>query len=155
MTNIILEKIRNNKDDCEFLYSLQTIPYIRELSVNTNVPNFSDHCLWFTQIVNSSHSIIFKIVEHTDVKKNIGMIRIDIDDHNSGTISIIINPDFSGKGYAKKAIFKIMNEVILNEYCAVIHEDNIASIKAFSANDFIYFAKSSIKPFNLYKRTCI
>lgn len=145
--NLVLKRMTNCLEDCDFLYSLQTIPNVRNLSLIKDIPEKSSHIKWFEKYIDLPECCIYRVV---DSEENIGMIRINLLD-GIGELSIIINPLFSGKGYAKKAIGKVtkrFNNIALH---AVIHQENIASIKAFEVNGFVYHSVYQGE-FNLYKR---
>lgn len=148
--HIVLKRMINCIEDCDFLYSLQIIPNIRDLSLIKDIPEKSSHIKWFKKYIDLPECFIYRVVDNED---NVGMIRVNLT-NDIGELSIIINPLYSGKGYAKQAIEKVIeifNNVVLH---AVIHQNNIASIKAFEANDFVYNSIYQGK-FNLYKREVV
>lgn len=146
--HIVLKRITNCVEDCDFLYSLQIMPNVRTLSLTKDIPKKSSHIKWFEKHIDLPECYIYRVM---DKEENIGMIRVNLIDDGIGELSIIINPLFSGKGYAKRAIeeiTKIFNTIVLH---AVIHQKNIASIKAFEINGFVYHSIDQDE-FNLYKR---
>lgn len=146
--HIVLKRLTNCIEDCDFLYNLQIMPNVRSLSLVKDIPKKSTHIKWFEKYIDLPECYIYRVIDN---EKNVGMVRVNLMDDGIGELSIIINPLFSGKGYAKKAIAKvteIFNNIMLH---AVIHQKNIASIKAFEANNFVYHGVYQGE-FNLYKR---
>lgn len=132
-------------EDCEYLYQLQLIPGIRYYSINNSIPSVEEHIQWFNRIITST-SKLYKIQDSNGT--SMGMIRIDYPETKIGEISIIIDPAFAGQGIAKTAINKAVTQQKIR-FRAKIHEDNIASIKAFEANGFNY-SKVDHDKFHIY-----
>lgn len=145
---IFLHKIKDCSDDCMFLYKLQLLPNIRDYSLNQSVPTLAEHTLWFEKQIHNKKNHIYRIIHNNCA---VGMIGFNQKNETNAEVSIIINPAYSGKGYAKLAINKL-NEVTSSLVLeAVIHCDNIASIKAFEANGFVRNCQYR-GDFNLYLR---
>lgn len=144
---IVLVPVSNN--DLDYLYKLQCIEGIREYALNSETPSYEEHIKWFNGKLNDSKTNFFKVI---DKDSAIGVIRLDFLSENNKTvaeISLTIDPTYSGKGYAKRSINKIVNETNVDIFHAVIHKMNIASQKVFLANDFKYH--SAYRPnFDLY-----
>jgi len=74
--------------------------------------------------------------------QDIGTIRFDSVDSNPEIfiISIIMNPEFYGRGCGSKTLSLAVNHIIQNfpkiNLIAEIHEENIASVKIFLRNNF-------------------
>jgi RimJ/RimL family protein N-acetyltransferase len=119
---------------------------------NSSIPK-SQHKDWFeSRILRNAHEpyFIFSIDE-----QDIGSVRFDLDPSNSRGFltSIILNPDFIGRGYGSKILSLAINYIIDNypefELTAEIHDQNIASIKIFLNNDFTLMDK--VELFGLYR----
>ncbi len=149
MINDTMVLIPVSHDDLDYLYALQCIKGIREFALDSNIPKYDDHIKWFNNKLKSNTTKIFKIADNDNV---IGVVRLDslLDSTKSiAEISLTIDPEYAGKGYAKRTISRIIKATDLDTYRAVIHENNIASQKVFSANGFSY--DSLYRPkFNLY-----
>lgn len=145
----MIELIPINSNDLDYLYELQCIQGIREFALNSDVPKYEEHIEWFNSKLNDSKTSFFKVVDGHSI---IGVVRLDLlseTDKSIAEISLTIDPKYSGKGYAKRSINKIVNETNVDIFHAVIHKINVASQKVFLANGFKYH--SSYRPnFDLY-----
>lgn len=119
---------------------------------NSSVPK-SQHKDWFeSRIIRNPHEpyLIFSMAE-----QDIGSVRFDIDPCNSRNFvtSIILNPEFIGRGYGSKILSLSINYIIENfpemELTAEIHDQNIASIKIFLNNQFTLMDK--VELFGIYR----
>ena len=119
---------------------------------NSSIPN-SQHKIWFeSRVLRNAHEpyLIFSIEE-----QDIGSIRFDFDPSNSRSFltSIILNPDFIGRGFGSKMLSLAINYIVDNypemELVAEIHDQNIASIKIFLNNGFTLIDK--IELFGVYR----
>jgi diamine N-acetyltransferase len=119
---------------------------------NSSIPE-SQHKDWFeSRILRNAHEpyLIFSIRD-----EDIGSVRFDFDPSNSRGFlaSIILNPDFIGRGYGSKilslAITYIINNYPEMELTAEIHDQNIASTKIFLNNHFTLIDK--VELFGVYR----
>lgn len=144
---IVLVPVSHN--DLDYLYDLQCIEGIRKFALNADTPSYEGHIKWFNNKLNDSNSNFFKVL---DDHYTVGIVRLDFlleESQKVAEISLTIDPEYAGKGYAKRSINKIVNETDVNIFHAVIHKMNIASQKVFLANGFEY--QSSYRPnFDLY-----
>lgn len=149
MINDTLILIPINKNDLDYLYSLQCIEGIRKFALDSKTPKYDDHIKWFNDKLKSNTTEIFKIADNNIT---VGVVRLDLildSAKSTAEISLTIDPKYAGQGYAKRTINKIIKVTDLDVYHAVIHENNIASQKVFAANNFSY--DSMYRPnFNLY-----
>lgn len=113
----------------------------------------SEHKDWFeSRLLRIAHEpyLIFSIEE-----QDIGSVRFDLDPSNfrSFLTSIILNPDFIGRGYGSRILSLAINYIIDNypemELTAEIHDQNIASIKIFLNNHFTLMDKVDL--FGIYR----
>lgn len=144
---IVLVPISN--DDIDYLYDLQCIEGIREFALNADIPTYEEHTKWFIDKLNDSRTIFFKVM---DDNYTIGVVRMDFlseDTKEIAVISLTIDSKYSGKGYAKRSISRILADTDTNMFHAVIHKMNIASQKVFIANGFKYDS-SYLPNFDLY-----
>jgi len=89
--------------------------------------------------------------------QDIGTVRFDYvgDNSNAFLTSIIMSPEFFGRGYGSKILSLAISNVIHNfpkmELKAEIHDQNIASIKIFLRNHFALIDDSDV--FGVYRLT--
>ena len=133
-------------DDSGFIYSLQTIR-TRKYFRNAIVPSQKEHQAWYQKIINNSDAIIFLI----SIKgKNVGMLRIDgLIFNDEIEVSVIVMETFSGQGYAKSAVQKLLAFLTNRTIKSIIHKENIASKRLFENIGFIKI--DSTHSFDTYK----
>ena len=133
-------------DDSDFIYSLQTIR-TRKYFRNAIVPSQKEHQAWYQKIINNSDAIIFLI----SIKgKNVGMLRIDgLIFNDEIEVSVIVMETFSGQGYAKSAVQKLLAFLTNRTIKSIIHKENIASKRLFENIGFIKI--DSTHSFDTYK----
>jgi len=131
------------QSDKDYLYKLQNIAGIRDYALNPSYPTIEEHSSWFEAKIKDDNTSIYKIVLDGSP---VGVIRTDkmvedealTDKAIKVEVSLTIDPAYSGKGIAKKAIAQVISEVEAKVYIAIIRSDNIASVKAFIHNGFEY-----------------
>jgi hypothetical protein len=100
----------------------------------------SQHKDWFGDRIlrNSSEPYFIFTLNNQDI----GTVRFDSVDSNPKIFitSIIMNPEFYGRGCGSKILSLAVNHIIQNfpkiNLIAEIHEENIASVKIFLRNNF-------------------
>lgn len=138
MVNDTILLVPVSSDDLDYLYDLQCIEGIREFALNANTPTYEEHIKWFNDKLNDSRTKFFKVM---DDNCTIGVVRLDFlseEGKKIAEISLTIDSKYSGKGYAKRSIGKIVTDTDTNMFHAVIHKMNIASQKVFITNGFKY-----------------
>lgn len=121
------------KNDCEYVYKLQVEPGVRKYFLNNTLPEYAGHCTWFDHTLESKERLLFRMQEHGD---SVGILRLDNIHQETVEISIIVDPDHSGMGLATKAISVALELLSGLRIKAIIHQDNVASRKAFSKAGF-------------------
>ncbi len=118
--------------DINFLHSMQTKD-IRKYFINPEIPSLDQHIEWLQNIVNSLTSQLFILMFGT---LRIGVLRVDNIKVGELEISIIISPNYSGKGLAKQALQEIESLTPGRTLKAIIHNDNIPSKGLFLQSGF-------------------
>lgn len=142
LKNNIIEavpKLRNvEPGDIDDLFEWRNHPEIRKNSFNTSPISRNEHEKWFNEKTEDPLTTIY-IACCGDVK--IGSIRFENKDNKVIKVSVMLNPDFFGKGFGVE-IIKLGTEKFVSEkhperpLIAEIKKDNIASIKAFQGAGF-------------------
>ncbi len=109
--------------DTNFVYSMQT-KEIRKYFIDPEIPSLDKHIKWFQNIINSLTSQLFILMLGA---LKIGVLRVDNIEGGELEISIIISPNYSGKGLAKQALQEIESLTPGRTLKAIIHNDNILS----------------------------
>ena len=131
-------RIRNlEADDINDLFDWRNNPDVRKNSFNTNPISWDEHNKWF-ETMNKDLNTTNYIACWEGNK--IGSIRFENKDI-AIKVSVMLNPDFIGKGFGSKLI-KVGTEKFINKkkinkpIIAEIKKDNIASIKVFQKAGF-------------------
>ncbi len=127
-----------------FILNLRNKSYVRKNSLNNNKIDISSHREWVRKffLVKNRLYIIKK------KKILIGYVRLELNKNKYNTSWAILK-EFSGKGYAKKALNYATKYKQL-KYKAIIKKDNLASINVATSTKFV--VKKKIKNlFYLYK----
>ncbi len=131
-------RLRNvESSDIDDLFKWRNHPIIQESSFNTGSISWDEHEKWFRKKSKDPNSQIY-IASFEDDK--IAIVRFDEKD-DVIKISVMLNPDFLGKGLGSEVI-RLGAERYISEkkpckpVIAEIKKDNIASIKAFQKAAF-------------------
>lgn len=119
----------------ERLFMWQSVPEVRRYSRNPTAPTWEEHCAWYQKRTESPNSIMAEIRYHGS---SVGMLRLD---HKNSAplqfeVSILIAPDFHGRGIAPMALRLARRLVPFGEFLAYIQPGNRASLRAFAAAGF-------------------
>ena len=110
----------------------------RLASFNTSVISKSDHEAWFKRVLKARDRKIYMGVLG---KQSIGMVRFDINSQGEAMVSILLSPEFMGKGLGwmllNRAIeaFKIECPEV-DTLRALVKKENIASKRTFEKAGF-------------------
>lgn len=127
------------------LLSWRNHPDVRRWSRDIKEIRFDTHQTWFSDwFSGQGQKGFFFVIEHFDTP--VGMIRFDLKTNKSFEISILVEPNFQGKGIAKAAIIAAINEIRVEftemTILASIHKKNLPSIELFKRLDFEQTGKS-------------
>lgn len=139
------------EEDVNVTFEWASNSNVRQYSIQKDAITFENHKKWFLNKIKSSNCVYFI----AKVKNNsVGSIRFDINDQNEALISFLLDPEFHGRGYGKILLEMGCKQLLEIEapskIMAVVHVDNIASIRIFNSlgfnsvgeiNSFISFEK--------------
>jgi UDP-2,4-diacetamido-2,4,6-trideoxy-beta-L-altropyranose hydrolase len=128
------------RTDSSYIYGLQIKPNVRQFFRNPSSPSLPEHEKWFDEIINSDNHVLF-IICFGGI--NVGMLRVDALLSEALEISIIIDPQFSGKGLGKRTINELLLILPSRKIKAVIHSENLASKYLFEKSGFIFQASEN------------
>lgn len=116
----------------ERLFVWQNMPEVRKHSRNQLAPVWQEHCAWYEQRQSCHQSVMAEIL-YQDF--SVGMLRLD---HKNSAplqfeVSILIAPDFHGRGIAPMALRLARRLLPFGEFLAYIKPQNRASLRAFAA----------------------
>ena len=140
-----------NQGDIELLFNWINDPEARKNSYQKEAVNYEDHVKWFTEKMNSGKCLIYLFLDN-DEEKPVGQVRIEkINSHGNeeALISISIDADARGKGYASKMIktatssFGELNPGI--HVVAYVFMENKASYKSFLNAGYLVIKETVVK----------
>ena len=148
MSNIInLRKVEIT--DINDMFEWRNHPDIRKNFFNQEMVSRDEHEKWFMAKLNDPDITVYMAYHR---KERIGSIRFESRDRVIKT-SVMLNPDFLGKGLGPKVIKLGVERFIMEknpdmQIIAEIKKDNVASIKAFEKagfeeGSFAYIFKSA------------
>lgn len=116
--------------DCEIIYKWQSFPEIRKYCRNPVVPSWSEHQEWFKQVLLDDTKELFMACLR---EKLVGIARLDMMSEQDDTfeVSILIAPEFQGKGYAKKTLAVLRRMKPSYNLMAEVFPGNFVSQKLF------------------------
>lgn len=129
-------------EDAEKYYSWVNDPVVREQSFNSSIIDLDSHKHWFASALEDD--AFFMCICQNEIGEDIGQVRIvkQEEKSNEALISISIDSNHRGKGYAKKILmlstdlfFKVNQGYLINAY---IKEGNLSSKLAFENAGFIH-----------------
>lgn len=127
-------------DDCDDLLIWRNDPQTRAMFFSGEVVSQESHVSWFEKALDDPHKVILVGMLGDDQK--IGVVRYDSKSKFSAFVSININPDFRGKGFAHHVLIKAEDYLPSNiDLCAEIKENNVASIKIFEGAGYILHSR--------------
>lgn len=117
-----LKKNNINLEKLKFIYYLRNSNYVKKNSRNRNSFTYDNHVKWVNKNLIKKNKIF--LIKKNNI--NIGYINV-IKEKKKNYLSWVIKKTFQGKGYAKKALIKIMKKE-KNLFARIIYT-NSKSIK--------------------------
>lgn len=129
--NIVLQPA--DEKDVDIIFNWQSNTEIRRFSRNTKPIEYQEHCLWFKNAISSNERTIYLMHAQQCI---VGMLRLDDINDSTCEISILVDPNEQGKGFALAALKALESLPITKIIEAYVREDNIASHKLFQSAKF-------------------
>ena len=123
--------------DINDLFNWRNHSDVRKNSFNSDLISWDEHEKWFKSKLQDTESVIY--IAYYE-KTKVGSIRFE-DKGDAIKVSIMLNPDFLGKGLGSEVI-RLGKDRFINEkrpckpIIAEVKKDNIASIKVFQKAGF-------------------
>lgn len=118
-------------EDIDITFQWQIHPLVRRHSRNSSPPDSSDHDAWFRKSLENQSRELWMFERKA---KPLGQLRLDRGDKNE--VSILISPEFLGKGYGDIALKLLCNQYGDIDLWAYVKIENVASINLFTKNHF-------------------
>jgi RimJ/RimL family protein N-acetyltransferase len=91
------------QSDTKQVFDWQLLPETRKHALTQSVPTWEVHQNWMKTKLDKT-SDYFYIIESLTAGQNIGVVRLDKQSAGQYLISIFIDPNYFGQGYAKQAL---------------------------------------------------
>lgn len=123
--------------DIDLLYEWANDHVVRENSFSTEPISYDTHVEWFNRIMTDDSVALYIMMERNIP---VGQIRLNIDG-NEAEISYSISANFRGKGYGRKILQLIADEVQRNFHhiktlVAKVKPDNRSSRRLFESEGY-------------------
>jgi len=131
-TSNLMTLRRANKSDIKQVFDWQLLPETRKYALTPELPTWEEHQKWMNTKLQSITDY-FYIIESLLNNDSIGVLRLDKLSAGKYVISIFIDPQYFGQGFAKEALAYVdrMHPNITIQ--ATVLEENIASQRLFTA----------------------
>lgn len=125
------------KDDMDLIYRWANDSAVREASFNTNHISYEEHQAWYDKMMQDDNVLQFIMMDE-DVA--VGQIRLSVDG-DEAEISYSIAAEYRGKGYARKMLELMRDEVCnnltnINTLVAKVKPENSTSSKLFESEGY-------------------
>ena len=119
-----------NIEDCDQVFEWQSLPETRKYSRNPSPPAYKKHVEWMKETLGRPSSY-FYIIEYNGVSA--GFVRLDNYQREGKCkeVSIMLSPDYQGKGLASMALEAVREAHRDEELVAYIKPENLTSINLF------------------------
>ena len=130
--------------DCRSLFDLANSPDVRANSVNPDLIEWENHCLWFSKKLKDS-SCQFFVADHND--EFVGTVRFDRkcaeEVREVWVVSISLCSKFRGQGLGKEML-KMALSCMTGKVIAFVKKENRASNALFESLSFNHEPESMI-----------
>jgi len=146
----MLERIINvrpaNASDCDRIFQWANDKDTRASSFNQEIIEWDEHCKWLSQRLVDPNCVM--LICQDEIGNALGVVRFDIDS-NEASVSINLDPEIRGRGWAGFIIIRAADELFkrhnISRLNAFIKLQNARSIKAFERAGFFRAGHCSIK----------
>lgn len=123
------------QSDIKQVYDWQRLPETRKYALTQDVPTWEGHQKWMKAKLADVSDYFYIIESLTDGDK-IGVVRLDKQSEGQYLISIFIDPNYFGQGYAKQALAYVDLLHPLFEIQATVLTGNKASQRLFTVANY-------------------
>ena len=135
-TNLFLHKA--TKKDVETTYRWASNPEITKYLSTTKEIDWESHKKWFYGKIEEEDCEYYMLFEK---EIPVGSIKFEIQEKGAAGVNYLIDPSFQGRGFGKLLLALGVEEIKTNRpevkfVGGLVRNENLASIKVFSALDF-------------------
>ncbi|MBD1912364.1 MULTISPECIES: GNAT family N-acetyltransferase [unclassified Leptolyngbya] len=143
-------------EDARLLWQWTNDPHVRAVSFSTSPIPWENHTRWLQQKLTEPGCYLW-IASHNG--NSIGQVRFDTVCSGEANISISLAPEMRGYGYGKlslkTACYQVFQETDIHTIHAYIRVDNLVSIRAFEAANFIQSGQLTIQGCEAFHYRCL
>ncbi len=127
-------------EDSRDIWAWRNDPEVRKQMFSKEVIPFSSHQKWFKQKLEDGQSIIYVFEDQGQTK--VGQVRFDMEDDNTASVSVNLNPQFIGRGWGTEIITQATQALLnansdISTVQAEVLKDNTVSQKVFSKAGYV------------------
>ncbi|MFA4870245.1 MAG: GNAT family N-acetyltransferase [Pedobacter sp.] len=141
-----------NLGDIDLLFNWANDPLARINSYQKNEITYIDHVEWFNKQILDVNNHFYIFLDEDGVA--VGQVRINAGNQENAVISLQVDVDFRGKGYAKEMIEMASNDFLETnkgvQLLAYIFKTNEASYKSFKKAGFELLKEEIVKDIPSY-----
>jgi UDP-2,4-diacetamido-2,4,6-trideoxy-beta-L-altropyranose hydrolase len=144
--------------DCRLLWEWANDPVVRQASFHSAPILWDEHWEWFTNKLQDPKSVMY--IGENCAGVPVGHVRFNLDPERA-VISVVVAPEFRGKGWGRELIWFSMRTLILAGFTgrieAFVKPDNQASIRLFESTGFRKVGSDSVacQPALLFTWDCV
>ena len=136
-----------NIDDCRVVWEWWNDPLTRQMMKQNDYVEWDAHCAWFEKTLADPERILCMAVAGPE---KVGVVRFDLQADGVYEVSINLNPDQRGRGYAPQALIRASEYIISQHHprklFATLKKLNVPSEKSFARAGFKYVRPSEDYP---------
>ena len=133
--------------DCRLLWQWVNNPDVRRWSFSSDSIEWDAHVAWFRTKLADPNSRMYIVMDEAD--DPIGLVRLDVGDDDSGTVTVSIAPGRRGRGYGTAALRvasgRFFADTDARRIVAHIKTENMPSIRAFESAGFTHSGTTQVK----------
>ena len=143
ISNLILR--RATIEDMRMIYTWRNIPEIISLGKTQRPVEWDEHRKWFQEVVMGDNHLLLVV---SLGGKPIGQVRFDRLNDHSCEVSVLLLPQYTGRGLGvlalKHACWEAFARMDIKEIVATIRQDNRRSVSAFRKAGFDFVKQSRV-----------
>ncbi len=144
---MLLKTRSATEHDCRLLWQWVNDPDVRRWSFMSDSIEWEAHVAWFGRKLADRNCRMYIVMDEAD--DPIGLVRFDVGDDESGTLTVSIATEWRGRGYGTAALRlasgRFFADTDARRIVAHIKTDNLLSIRAFERAGFTHRSTTQVK----------
>jgi UDP-2,4-diacetamido-2,4,6-trideoxy-beta-L-altropyranose hydrolase len=125
-------------DDCKLVWEWANEPEVRAASFNSKPIAWEEHVEWFRRMRADRRSRAYVVLEED--RREVGIVRFDLDDESVGVVGINLVPTARGRGIGTRALrlacARVRHDAQAVAVLAYVKPENVASLRSFARAGF-------------------